>query len=332
MPVREKLKARLNTPTPNSTLPESDLYIIYSMSNSPYQQWQADLLDFSVQESAQEGVIVRLCSMENHLSHRPPALSNSGYTFVTPSFAEFGRGIFQNINKIHKRLIRKRVSLSHQFYCLNKSFAMQLFLESYQNLRDDAKLLWLDPDMIFVKPWTPPLSEVREGQLLGQYWWGFNELRCRYYAPPGTRNAFIPNQKAIMFPFCITVADMKKIISQFCEFSLQIYRRSHDWQSEMYALVLALFEADVKINTLPNFGTCNNWRDGLSDDPEAFIAHYTQPMEDASGNIIWNKRTYTPSTLSSPWIRPPEPEAARTLTDRRTLKLIHTFIDQQEML
>ena len=48
-------------------LPHSDLYIIYSMSNSPYQQWQADLLDFSVYEAGQQGVIDRQCEEMNEL-------------------------------------------------------------------------------------------------------------------------------------------------------------------------------------------------------------------------------------------------------------------------
>jgi hypothetical protein len=53
-------------------------------------------------------------------------------------------------------------------------------------------------------------------------------------------------------------------------------------------------------------------------------------MTDSSGHEIWDKRSYTDRTLGRPWGRPPDPDRAATLTDRRTLEMLHRFIDRQE--
>ena len=87
-------------------LPQSDLYIVYSMSNSAYQQWQADLLDFSVQEVGQPGVIVRLCSLEGGVRASRVKPSEWGYTFVTPSFAELGYTCLKRLVLWKKRLLK----------------------------------------------------------------------------------------------------------------------------------------------------------------------------------------------------------------------------------
>ena len=63
-----------------TSLPTSDLYIVYSMSNSPYQRWQADLLDFSILDVKQPGVVVRLCSHDADHPSITPASSRHANT------------------------------------------------------------------------------------------------------------------------------------------------------------------------------------------------------------------------------------------------------------
>ena len=310
-------------------LPQSDLYVIYSMSNSPYQQWQADLLDFSVHEVGQSGAIVRLCSLEG--GGRDPGVkpSERGYTFVTPSYAEIGNTPLRRFVSWSKRLLKQRIHGRFHFYCLNKALAMQSFLESHPNLDDEAKLLWLDPDMVFIKPWNPPASMVRPGSVAGQYWWGYDQDWCKRNA--GRMNEVLCplNEAAIMFPFCITIGDMRAIVASYSNFSAEIYSRTRDWKSEMYGLVLAMSAARLESRTIAALGTCNNWPDGLSDDSDAAISHYTQVIKDRNGREVWDKRKYTPHTLGRPWRRPPDPGQVSTLTDQRTLQMIHRFIDWQ---
>jgi len=311
-------------------LSQSDLYVVYSMSNSPYQQWQADLLDFSVHEVGQPGIIVRLYSLEEEGRGFEVKPSARGYTFVTPSYAEIGHRFLQRLVSWSKRRLKQPIHGRFHFYCLNKALAMQSFLESHPELDDDAKLLWLDPDMVFNKPWNPPSSMVRQGSVIGQYWWGYDQLWCQQNA--GRMNEVLCplNEAAIMFPFCITIGDMRAIVASYGIFSAEIFKRTRDWKSEMYGLVMAMSTAQLECRTIAALGTCNNWPDGFPDDSGAPISHYTQVMKDRNGHEVWDKRKYTHQTLSIPWKRPPQPDQVSTLTDHRTLQMLHRLIDWQD--
>jgi len=311
-------------------LPTSDLYIVYSMSNSPYQQWQADLLDFSIVDVKQPGVVVRLCSHDADHPKFQVKPSESGYTFVTPSFAELGNSWFHELVRWTKRRLKKNASGRYHFFCLNKPYAMRAFLDDHPDLDPEARLVWLDPDMVFNRPWNPPSEIVRRGHAGGQLWWGYDRSWCLRSVGGGSEISAPTNDSALMFPFCITVSDMRRITDRFCRYSKEIYRRTRDWKSEMYGLVTSMATCGLSCHTVAALGTCNDWLRGLPDDPSAPISHYAQPMTDGRGREIWDKRTYTPHTLSRPWDRPPAYELASTLTDHRTLQMLHRFIDQQE--
>ena len=310
-------------------LPHSDLYIIYSMSNSPYQQWQADLLDFSVREVGQRGVIVRLCSLDGDFPNLEVRPSAWGYTFVTPSYAEVGEVAFRRFVSWSKRLLNQSIHGRFHFYCLNKARAMQAFLKAHAGLDNETKLLWLDPDMVFNRPWEPPVSMVRRGHVAGQYWWGYDLAWCQLNEGGKGESLCPVSDAAIMFPFCISVGDMRKIVDSYGRFSAEIYHRTRDWKSEMYALVMAMSAAGLACRTMTALGTCNNWPDGIPDDSSAPISHYTQPMKDCNGREVWDKRKFTPHTLSKPWRRPPHYGEVATLTDQRTLQMLHRLIDWQ---
>lgn len=311
-------------------LVHSDLYVLYSISNSPYQLWQADLLDFSAREVNQPGTVVRLCSRDAGHPSLELRSSATGYTFETPSFAELGNSwIDLFVGWIKRRLALKAHGRYH-FFCLNKPYAMRAFLQAHPSLDDEARLLWLDPDMVFNRPYSPSAKDVKRGYVHGQRWWGFDRHWCLGNAGSKHEAATPAEDEAVMFPFCISVADMRRISDIFCHLSTTIYRKTRDWKSEMCALVLALGTARLKCSTVSTLGTCNNWPAGLPDDPDAPISHYTQPMVDSSGTMIWDKRSYTAHTLSRPWGRPPDPRRAATLTDQQSLTMLHTYIDRQE--
>ncbi|MGD2147425.1 MAG: hypothetical protein PVH41_12085 [Anaerolineae bacterium] len=311
-------------------LPPSDLYIVYSMSNSPYQRWQADLLDFSVREVGQPGVIVRLCSLETAFPDLVARPSSRGYTFVTPSYAEVGEGPARRFIRWVKRLLKRPAPGRYHFFCLNKPHAVKAFLESHPSIDSDAVLLWLDPDMVFNRPWEPPALMVRPGHVVGQRWWGYDAAWCRANGGSAAESLCPASDEAIMFPFCISAGDMRKITDAYCRFSREIYRRTRDWLSEMYAHAMAMRAAGLECHPIAALGPCNNWADEVTNDASAPISHYTQPMVDVDGRELWDKRKYTPHALSKPWRRPPPPEEAATLTDRRTLEMLHRFIDWQQ--
>ena len=310
-------------------LPSSQLYLIYSMSNSPYQRWQADLLDFSVRHSGQPGEIVRLVSRDTASGDARVNPSATGFTLVTPDYSALGNGILSRVVLSLKRWCKSKAHGRFHFYCLNRALAIDYFLQTHPELDDEALLLWLDPDMIFNHAWVPDSSMVQTGHVLGQFWWGYEPDWCQSHGGDNS-HAFCPDPgAAIMFPFCITVADMRKIAKAYGSVSKAIYRRTLDWKSEMYGLVIAAGAAGLKCQTVQALGTCNNWPLEIANDANAPISHYTQAMLDQNGNEIWNKREYTQDTLGIPWQRPPQPECAASLTDQRTLRMIHQFIDRQ---
>jgi len=316
--------------TPPSSLPESDQYVVYSMSNSPYQRWQSDLLDFSVRESGQDGAIVRLCSMDDRFPRMPPARSQLGYTLVTPSFADTRHDVVYKLAKLARRLLDREPDKRHHFYCLNKPFAMKAFLDAHPHLGAGTKLLWLDPDMVFSESWDTSAAGVSEGHVVGQHWWGYDQQFATKHGAEEHQQHLVPQEQAMMFPFCMTVGDMRRIIDSFCRFSRELYLASRSWLSEMYALVMAMSEANLDVHTIPALGTCNNWSGTLPDDRGARMAHYCQPMRDSDGRRVWAKWDYTPATLTTPWGRPPSPARTSTLTDHRALSAVHRFIDWQE--
>jgi hypothetical protein len=311
-------------------LPRSDLYVVYSISNSPYQRWQADLLDFSIRDAEQPGVVVRLCSHDADHPELAAEPSDSGYTFMTLSFAEVGNTRYHALVRWMKKKLKIDVYGRYHFFCLNKPFGMKAFLDAHPDLDPGVRLMWLDPDMVFHRPWNPPDNAVGQGRVVGQHWWGYDPRWLEGSGGGRDGISMPPPEEAMMFPFCLTVSDMRRIIDLFCRLSTDFYRATRDWKSEMYGLVASMATFGLTCRTVAALGTCNNWPRGLADDPVAPISHYTQPMIDGAGNEIWDKRRYTPHTLSQPWDRPPAADRASTLTDRRTLQTLHRFIDLQE--
>jgi hypothetical protein len=310
-------------------LPDSDLYIIYSISNSPYQQWMADLLDFSIRQVGQPGEIVRLCSLEvgGKSAVKPSA---HGYTFTTPSYAKVGNAFLRHLMLMSKRLLGMSIHGRYHFYCLNKAYATKTFLASHPDLDDKALLLWMDPDMVFNRAWIPPASKARPGHVTGQRWWTYKKAWC--HENGGSQGPLLcPTvETAIMYPYCITVGDMRAIVEPYCRISEAVYMKTGNWESEMYGHVMAMEKAGLQCHGIGALGTCNNWPDGLPDEPSAPISHYCQGIKNHEGQEIWSKWNYTDSTTSLPWQRPPPAESAATLTDQRTLQMLHQFIDWQE--
>lgn len=308
-----------------SLVPE-EFYVVYSISNSPYQEWQADLLDFSARRAGQPGTLVRLCSQDPAYPQRPVPVATSAFTFATPSFSAVGHPVVGSAVRWAKRRVGLASVGRFDFPCLNKPYGMRAFLDAHDP-PDNARLLWLDPDMIFHRAWRPPLECNSMGNVCGQRWWRFDTRWFEHALSPSERRAIPPVETALMFPFCMRVADLRRILDDFCELTLRIYRKTRDWRSEMAALVVSIGLAGLRVHTVPNLAPCNNWPDGLPDDASAPFAHYTQAMKDRAGNTIWDKRDY--GATGSVWDTPPDPRTAATRVDRRTLRMLHRFLDAQ---
>ncbi|MCP4397979.1 MAG: hypothetical protein GY801_11875 [bacterium] len=275
----------------------SNTYIIYSISNSPYQEWQADLLDYSFTKVKQPGTLIRLCSEDAKYPKRKIPLSKAGLTICTPNFS--------------------RLTPETDWPVMNKPGSLKVLFKK-KIFHDEDTLIFLDPDMIFVKIWAP---EVKMGSAYGQKWKGYKNNYCQ---KTSIQPELCPaNEDAcLMYPFAITAGDMKNIVENIEYFSRKGYLKCHDWMADMSAFVIAMVKHKIRMETRDNIGLCNNW-DNKNDDA-APIMHYCQQMKNACGKKLWGKWRY------QPWKLPPDPSRATNQVDREVLTMLRTFIESMK--
>jgi hypothetical protein len=272
---------------------KSSMYIIYSISNSPYQEWQADLLDYSFKKVKQPGTLVRLCSEDVRYPKRKTPLSKEGLTICTPNFSKL-------TSKIDWPIMNKIGSLK---YIFKKNIT-----------HDEDTLIFLDPDMIFTKIWDP---EVKKGTAYGQEWKGYSIDYCQ---KTSVQPELCPadKKKCLMYPFAIKAGDMKNIVEDIEHFSRKGYLKRNAWMADMSAFTTAMVKNKISIETRENIGLCNNWSN--NNDETAPIMHYCQRIKDKFCKVIWGKWRYRP------WDLPPDFSQATNKVDREVLKMLQEFI------
>ncbi len=268
-------------------------FVIYSMSNSPFQEWQADLLDYSFQRAKQPGTLVRICSIDAKFPRRKIPKSKVGLTISTPNFS--------------------RITWKIDWPVMNKPGSLKyIFKEDI--VRDEDTLIFLDPDMIFVKAWDP---EVKMGCAIGQKWKGYGQSYCQNTSIHPDLCP-VNEDDCLMFPFAIKAADMKKIVKDIELFSREGYLKHNDWMADMSAFVTAMVKNKIGVETIENIGLCNNWDN--NSDRSAPIMHYCKPIRDQSGKVIWGKWRY------QPWRIPPDFSQATNRVDEEVLKMLKEYI------
>lgn len=272
---------------------KSHTYVIYSISNSPYQEWQAELLDYSFRKVKQPGTLIRLCSEDAKYPNRDIPISNAGLTISTPNYSQL-------TPEIDWPIMNKVGSLKY------------LFNENY--FRDFDTLIFLDPDMIFIKPWDP---EVTTGTACGQKWKGYARAYCQ---KTSIQPDLCPENEndCLMYPFAIKAGDMKVMVEDIEYFSTQGYLKCSDWMADMSAFVIAMVKNGITMKTIDNIGLCNNWDN--RNDEDAPIMHYCKPILDKVNREIWGKWAY------KPWEIPPDHTLATNQVDRELLKILQEYI------
>ena len=270
--------------------PQDSAYILYSMSNSPYQEWQARLLEFSLREVGQPGMVIRCIAQDPQYPMRVvPDFGNGGHTIVTEDFSRHARG----------------------YLPLNKAGGLR---EVFKQLRlpPHAIVICVDPDMIFAKTWTP---DVSSGRVVGQRWKGYSPQFCMATSDASHHPLCPKNETdAVMYPFAATAVDLQALSDAYFEASQY---PSEEWMVEMTALVVAVKKIGLELSTQENIGLCGDWPH--ADDVDAPILHYCQPVFDHHGKEIWNKRKY------KPFDEPPKPDKAENRVGREVLKALHNY-------
>ncbi len=281
------------------------IYTVFSTSDSPYMQWQSELLEYSWKKVGQPGELIRLVSTDD-----PSSLPEHE----------------------HARVVATRNWQFHpvsgdDFAPYNKPSSL---LEWIYRERPYGTLLLLDPDCVFRQRVE---REVAPGKAVGQHWidwqmrdeppFGFGE-RFAKVRPYCVNDA--PVGDPVMIPNLIHSRDMQKIALRWLELTAAVrdHARNHEggkmWESDMFGFVMASAEYGVR-HELGTLGICTNWPpDRVKNAP---LIHYCQAIHDRDGKKIWSKGTYRP------WERAPDPELAREDYGRDLLALVNEFVERR---
>jgi hypothetical protein len=152
-----------------------------------------------------------------------------------------------------------------------------------KNLRDEDTLLFLDPDMVFLEPIT---YKPEDDEIIAQRFIDYSPLE-KWTAIPEDKHGW-----GVMFPFCINVKTMKKIVNDYKMYCEEIRRAINKWESEMWGLDFAVKKNNLKITYVEDFGYCTPWMRNDSMKVSKII-HFPNQLLNKSGERIWFKQDYT---------------------------------------
>lgn len=251
-------------------------YTVFSTNDSPYMQWQSDLLEYSWKRVGQEGVLIRLVATQT-----PEYLPQQRYAhcFSTSSWdVDPETGDFYPV--------------------YNKPASL---LEWVYRDKPEGTVLLLDPDCAFRKPIT---QRVVPGHPISQKWVDFVHHPANVDAPFGLGPGFTflndhcvrtdLSIAPVMIPTLIHTSDLRRICARWLELCRIVHAHYRNvWESDMYAYLAVCAEYSLR-HEPTSLGICTNWRPNQA--PDAPIIHYCNPVCDKNKTEIFFKQTYRPWT------------------------------------
>jgi hypothetical protein len=242
-------------------------YIVVSTSLCDYQLWQLKLLYWSIKKSNQKGKLVILLSEdEGHKNENPVFSFPSDVDIINlPDWADKWKN--ENNNDWWGGIPNKYKSV--EWLCNNNYF------------KDDDKLLFLDPDMVFK---TPIDVDIDNNQVIGQKFIHFSPLHnWKTY----------DNNEGIMYPFALRFSTLKKISKDYTNFCEEIRKQTGKWESEMWGLDYAFKENNIDIKLIEDWGTCTDWNKNNNRDVIGNLIHYPNEILDKNNTRMFFKQDYT---------------------------------------
>lgn len=281
------------------------IYTVFSTTDSPYQQWQSELLEYSWKKVGQPGELVRLIATDD-----PASLPEHRYAHCVAT-----------------RNWQIHPFTGDDFAPYNKPSSL---LEWIYRERPYGTILLLDPDCVFRAPVD---REVVPGKPVGQHWidWHMTETppfglgdsfsKIRPYCVEDSTTA-----DPVMIPHLVHSRDMQRIALRWLELTglVRQHVRNHQdnpmWESDMFGFIMACAEYGLRTE-LGTLGICTNWSpDVVKDAP---IIHYCQEILDRKGKPIWSKGRYRP------WEPAPDPSLAAEDYGRDLLALVNGYVQQR---
>jgi hypothetical protein len=256
-------------------------YTVFSTNDSPYMQWQSELLEYSWNRVSQDGVLIRLVATD-----RPQHLP-----------------VHKHAHCVATQLWDIHPDTGDHYPVYNKPASL---LEWLIRDRPTGTVLLLDPDCVFRRPVTQRLAP---GFAVSQQWVKFPTRQPGAANPFGLADEFAflndhcvrPDLAAtpVMIPTLIHTSDLRKICARWLELcgiirqQFLVARHSSLWEADMLAYLVASAEYGIQ-HQPASLGICTNW--DPQDAPDAPLIHYCQPILDRNGQEIFSKRRYAPRT------------------------------------
>lgn len=262
-------------------------YLIVNTSICAYQLWQIKLLYWSFKKVNQSGKFILLvCDDVGHHQENKDFnikyedfLLNKDIEMITlPDWAEEWKNKY---NDWYGGIPNKYKSV--EWLCET----------NYFNFKDSDKLLFVDPDMCFVK--KIEFNDLKDGEIIGQKFPHQQDIFRKYlnFFPDYPEFSDFIKSEGIMYPFCINFLTLKKIYQKYTFYSELIRRRTKEWISEMHALDFSCKSESLSIKLIEDLGTCLAW---YSEDRKVIgnILHYPNEIKDKTNKKnLFFKQEYT---------------------------------------
>lgn len=247
-------------------------FIIVPTSNSNYQSWQCKLLNWSRKKVNQKGKLIFLICAEETVKNKPFDVYNDDdvATVHLPDYS---------VEWENNEPLSKRGEIHWWGAIPNKYMSIEWLCKNAE-ITDDSRLLFLDPDMIFLEPvdFFPKDDEIIAQRFI------------HYHAMEPWTNDI--DGMGVMYPFCINFKTLKKIMEDYKNGSEEIKRKSKRWESEMWGLDYAVKKNNLKIEYLNYFGMCTAWtKDNYK--ITSSIIHFPNEILNKEKKRMWFKQDYT---------------------------------------
>ena len=264
-------------------------YLIVGTSICNYQLWQIKLLYWSFKKVNQSGKFIIL--MSDDIRHHP---QNKTLGIKYEDFL-----IDQNIQMVKLPDWAEEWTLANDDWyggIPNKYKSIEWLCETnHFKFKDSDKLLFVDPDMCFVK--NIEFQELEDDQIIAQLFPNGGKA----FSSPAFINHFTDfpefseyiKTESIMYPFVLKFSTLKKIYKKYTFYTELIRKRTKEWISEMFGLDFSLKSENINIKTIEDLGTCAAW---YNDQRKIIgnIIHYPNDMKDKTNQKnLFFKQEYT---------------------------------------
>lgn len=239
------------------------IHTIACTDTNPYGDWQFELLEHTWQRCKQPGELVRLVACPNREQHVPSDIARIVTTKATNSHVKAPKDYagFNRLWSLHEWLTLERPT---------------------------GSVLILDCDMVFRSPAT---FTAEPGEIVVQEWHDFASGSHMADRVAPFIDAPADKIEPLTWPMVFDAGDLARIMPRWIELCADIRAATDMWESDMFALVAAVAETDLRIR-YESTAAWMNW-------PEEYVAgapiiHYCQEVLARDGTSLWYKQRYVP--------------------------------------